>query len=67
MTSPAITVGSDASLSEATRVMQKKNVGRLVVVDERGRIAGIVSRGDLLQVVGPSRNRRNTLNRARAI
>jgi CBS domain-containing protein len=50
MTHPAITVPLDTSLSEAARLMQQKNVRRLVVVDERGRIAGIVSRSDLLQV-----------------
>jgi CBS domain-containing protein len=50
MTSPAITVPSDAGLGEAARLMHEKNVRRLVVVDERGRIAGIVSRSDLLQV-----------------
>jgi CBS domain-containing protein len=50
MTSPAITVESDTSLSRAARLMQERNVRRLVVVDERGRIAGIVSRSDLLQV-----------------
>lgn len=50
MTSPPITVAFDTSLSEAARNMQERNVRRLVVVDERGRIAGIVSRSDLLQV-----------------
>jgi CBS domain-containing protein len=50
MTTPPITVASDTSLSEAARHMQEKNVRRLVVVDQRGRIAGIVSRSDLLQV-----------------
>jgi CBS domain-containing protein len=50
MTSPAITVASDTSLGQAARLMQEKNVRRLVVVDEGGRIAGIVSRSDLLQV-----------------
>lgn len=50
MTSPAITVPSDTSLSEAARLMHERNVRRLVVVDEAGRIAGIVSRSDLLQV-----------------
>jgi CBS domain-containing protein len=50
MTSPPITVPSDTSLSEAARLMHEANVRRLVVVDERGRIAGIVSRSDLLQV-----------------
>jgi CBS domain-containing protein len=50
MTSPALTVASRTSLSEAARLMQEKKVRRLVVVDPSGRIAGIVSRGDLLQV-----------------
>lgn len=50
MTSPPITIPSDTSLSRAARLMQEKNVRPLVVVDERGRIAGIVSRSDLLQV-----------------
>lgn len=50
MTSPAITVASDTSLGEAARLMQQANVRRLIVVDSRGRIAGIVSRSDLLQV-----------------
>jgi CBS domain-containing protein len=50
MTAPPITVAFDTSLGDAARHMQEKNVRRLVVVDERGRIAGIVTRSDLLQV-----------------
>ena len=50
MTSPPITVAADRRLVEAARLMQERNVRRLVVVDERGRICGIVSRSDLLQV-----------------
>lgn len=50
MTSPAITVALDTNLGDAAHLMQEKNVRRLIVVDERGRIAGIVSRTDLLQV-----------------
>ena len=50
MTSPVVTVALDASLSQAVRLMQERDVRRLVVVDARGRIAGIVSRSDLLQV-----------------
>lgn len=50
MTSPPITVPASATLAEAARMMQERNVRRLVVVDGRGRIAGIVSRSDLLQV-----------------
>jgi CBS domain-containing protein len=50
MTAPPITVGMDASLAVAARLMQEKNVRRLVVVDAQGRIAGIASRSDLLHV-----------------
>jgi CBS domain-containing protein len=50
MTSPTITIAADTPLSVAARMMQKKNVRRLVVVDHRGHIAGIVSRSNLLQV-----------------
>jgi CBS domain-containing protein len=50
MTKPPITVRSDTTLPQAARMMQERNVRRLVVVDERGKIAGIVSRSDLLQV-----------------
>jgi CBS domain-containing protein len=47
MTSPVITV-ADASRNQAASLMRERNVRRLVVIDERGRIAGIVSRSDLL-------------------
>jgi len=50
MTIPPITVRSDTTLPQAARIMQERNVRRLVVVDDRGKIAGIVSRSDLLQV-----------------
>jgi CBS-domain-containing membrane protein len=50
MTSPAITVAASALITDAARLMHERNVRRLVVVDQRGRIAGIVSRSDLLQV-----------------
>jgi CBS domain-containing protein len=50
MTSPPIMIKTDTTLAEAARMMQEGNVRRLVVVDGRGRIAGIVSRSDLLQV-----------------
>jgi CBS domain-containing protein len=50
MSSPVITVPVDASLTQAARLMTERKIRRLVVVDSRGRIAGIVSRSDLLQV-----------------
>lgn len=50
MTSPPITVPATIGLAQAARLMQERNVRRLVVVDGRGKIAGVVSRSDLLQV-----------------
>jgi CBS domain-containing protein len=50
MTTPPLTVRWNATLTEAARLMQERNVRRLIVVDERGKIAGVVSRSDLLQV-----------------
>jgi CBS domain-containing protein len=49
MSAPAVTVGPDASVQAAARVMYRRNVGRLVVVDD-GRVRGIVTRSDLLKV-----------------
>jgi CBS domain-containing protein len=51
MSAPVITVGPDASLAEAARLMHRRTVKRLPVVDpETGVILGIVSRTDLLKV-----------------
>ncbi len=50
MTSPAVTITANAGLAEAATLMQERGVRRLVVVDSRGRIAGIATRSDLLQV-----------------
>ncbi|SOE15809.1 CBS domain-containing protein [Streptomyces sp. 2323.1] len=50
MTSPALTVRADATLSQAARVMARESVKRLPVVDAHGVLGGIVSRADLLKV-----------------
>lgn len=50
MSSPAITVGPDATLALAAKVMHDRQVKRLPVVDADGRLLGIVTRGDLLAV-----------------
>ncbi|MHC3469855.1 CBS domain-containing protein [Streptomyces sp. 7R007] len=50
MTSPALTVRADATLAQAAREMARARVKRLPVVDEEGRLEGIVSRADLLKV-----------------
>ncbi|GAA1072574.1 CBS domain-containing protein [Kitasatospora arboriphila] len=50
MTSPAVTARPTWSVPEAARQMDRHKVKRLPVVDEAGRLVGIVSRRDLLQV-----------------
>jgi CBS domain-containing protein len=50
MTSPAVTVRASATLTTAARLMGERDIKRLPVVDEDGRILGIVSRVDLLRV-----------------
>jgi CBS-domain-containing membrane protein len=49
MTSPAVTIGPDAALVQAAKVMDQHRVKRLPVVDADGRLIGIVSRADLLK------------------
>jgi len=50
MTTPAITVGPDATIPAAARLMNTHHIRRLPVVDEEGKLVGIVSRRDLLSV-----------------
>ena len=48
MTGPAITVVPEAAVQDAARLMSKRKVKRLPVVDEAGHLAGIISRADVL-------------------
>jgi len=50
MTYPAVTVGPQASVAEAARLLRKHLVKQLPVVDPDGRLVGIVSRADVLKV-----------------
>lgn len=50
MSSPVISVRPDTPVWDAARTMHDRGIKRLVVVDAEGRIAGIVTRGDLLRV-----------------
>jgi CBS domain-containing protein len=49
MTRPAITIDAAASVGEAARLMERHSVKRLPVVDNAGRLVGIVARRDLLR------------------
>jgi CBS domain-containing protein len=50
MSTPAVTVPGRTSIADAARLMDDENVKRLPVVDDLGRLVGIVTRGDLLKV-----------------
>jgi len=50
MTAPAITIGPHATVPAAARLMSGRHVKMLPVVDDKGVLAGIVSRRDLLGV-----------------
>ncbi|MFI9152479.1 CBS domain-containing protein [Streptomyces sp. NPDC053367] len=50
MSTPAVTVHADATVAEAARIMARRHVKRLPVVDGVGLLQGVVSRSDLLKV-----------------
>ncbi|RSM68031.1 hypothetical protein DMB66_13995 [Actinoplanes sp. ATCC 53533] len=50
MSAPAVTVLSGTSIPAAARLMDAQKVKRLPVIDDLGRLVGIVTRGDLLKV-----------------
>lgn len=50
MSGPAITIGPDAPVELAARLMYDRRVKRLPVVDVTGRLLGIISRVDVLAV-----------------
>jgi CBS domain-containing protein len=52
MTSPAYTVRPEDTVEQGAKIMYLRNVKRLPVVDAGGRLAGIVSRADVLAVYG---------------
>lgn len=51
MKSPVVTVNREASLSEAARLMKVSTVNRLPVLDDEGRLVGIVTRGDIIAAI----------------
>lgn len=48
MTDKVFTIGPDATISEAARVMSKRGIKRLPVLDDEQRLIGIISRADVV-------------------
>lgn len=49
MTEPVVTVPAGSTIREAVRLMYERNITAAPVLDERGRMTGIVSEMDLLR------------------
>jgi CBS domain-containing protein len=50
MTTPAVTIRPDEPIAEAARLMQDRGLRLLPVTDRQGRLAGAVSRADVLSI-----------------
>src|SRR6266516_950987 len=50
MSTPTITIGPDATVPLAAKLLALHGIKRLPVVDEDGKLIGIVSRADLLRL-----------------
>ncbi|MFF8811394.1 CBS domain-containing protein [Streptomyces pactum] len=50
MSSPAVTVHPEQRVADAARIMERRRIDRLPVVDEEDRLIGITTRRDLLRV-----------------
>jgi CBS domain-containing protein len=60
MVAPVVTVRAGATLKEVARLLLKKRISAVPVVDERDRLVGIVSEGDLIQRAEISGERRRS-------
>jgi CBS domain-containing protein len=52
MSSPAITTTPDGDIREVAAVLDEKRIKRLPVVDEKGRLVGVISRADIIRILG---------------
>jgi len=51
MSAPPVVVHPEADLKEAAAILDKRKIKRLPVVDEAGRICGIISRADIVKAM----------------
>ena len=54
MSAPAITARPEMTIQEAAALTQRHSVKRLPVVDDDGYLIGVISRADLVRVIGKS-------------
>ncbi len=51
MSKPVITIRENEDLTRAIQLMNERGIGRLIVVDDAGRMIGIVTRTDILKYI----------------
>ena len=51
MTTRVISLTEDAKAADAFKLMMSNNIGRVLVVDSNGSVAGILSRTDLMRAM----------------
>ncbi len=51
MSTHAISITGDRPLKEAAHLMHKREVRRLPVVDEAGKVVGMITRGDIVRIM----------------
>lgn len=52
MSHPPITLGPEASVAEAAAKMTEQRINRLPIVDETGKLLGLLSRTDIIRTLG---------------
>jgi len=52
MSSPAITTDPDRDIRAVAAILDEKRIKRLPVVDEEGRLVGVISRADIVRAMG---------------
>jgi len=53
MMRPIVCISENTDILEATSIMETQNIRRLLVVDDRGNLAGIITQSNILQSLGP--------------
>lgn len=54
MTAPAVTVSPDMDVDECCLILAQEQIRRVPVVDENGRVCGIVAQADVVRRVDPA-------------
>jgi CBS domain-containing protein len=52
MSMPAITAKPEDDVSEVASILDVRRIKRLPVIDEQGKVVGIISRADIVRAIG---------------